>query len=138
MNASKSIKVLAAAVILTATALLAQTPPAAPAQTASSPRPIGLLDILAWKSAGGAAISPDGQWVAYRVSPQEGDGEVVIRQTRGTKEYKFPSGEGRMGSVAISEDGKFCAFAVFPSASQICRCRFPHKRGFGREDPGGS
>jgi len=119
MSVSRSIKVFAAAFVLLAATVLAQAPAPAAAQTAApSPRPIGLLDILSWKSTGATAVSPDGQWVAYRVSPQEGDGEVIVRQTRGTKEYKFPAGEGRMGSVAISEDAKFCAFTVYPTAKE--------------------
>jgi hypothetical protein len=56
-------------------------------------RPIELADILAWKGINVAEISPDGRWFAARVSPLEGDSEVVIRETRGAKEYRIPVGE---------------------------------------------
>lgn len=88
------------------------------AATPSKPRPIGYLDIMAWKSTSSTAISPDGQWFGYRLSPAEGDGEVIIRQVRGTKEYKFPAGESRMGQIAFSDDGKFAAFMTYPTAKE--------------------
>lgn len=83
-----------------------------------APRPIELLEIMAWKSISSTALSTDGQWFAYRLSPTEGDGEVIIRQTKGTKEYKFPAGESRFGLVSFSEDAKYCAFLVYPNAKE--------------------
>ena len=88
------------------------------AQAPSTPRPIGYLDILAWKSITSNAISPDGQWFGYRLSPVEGDGEVIFRQARGTKEHRFPAGESRMGQIAFSDDGKFAAFMTYPTAKE--------------------
>ena len=89
-----------------------------PAAAPSTPRPIGYLDILAWKSISSNAVSTDGQWFGYRLSPIEGDGEVIIRQTRGAKEYKFPAGESRMGQIAFSDDAKFAAFMTYPTAKE--------------------
>ena len=42
-------------------------------------RPIQLNDILAWKRIQSQAVSNDGAWFAYRISPAEGNSEVVIR-----------------------------------------------------------
>lgn len=95
-----------------------QTPPKDERASPKAPRPIDVLDILAWKGISGTALSTDGQWFAYRLSPMEGDGEVIIRQTKGAKEYKFPAGEGRFGPVSFSEDAKYCAFTVFPTAKE--------------------
>jgi len=83
-----------------------------------TPRPIGLQDILAWKSITTMALSPDGRWFGYRLSPLEGDGEVVVRQTRGAKEYKFPAGESRSSEISFSEDSKSCAFMIHPTAKE--------------------
>src|SRR5215470_16957818 len=55
-------------------------------------RPIGMADIEAWRSITGSALSPDGQWFAYRTGPQNGDDEMIVRQTKGDKEYRFPAG----------------------------------------------
>ncbi len=93
----------------------------------SAPRPIELLDILAWKSISSTALSTDGQWFAYRLSPIEGDGEVIIRQTKGPKVYRFPAGETRFGPISFSEDAKYCAFAVYPTAKEAKALRKERK-----------
>lgn len=119
----KSIRVVPA-MILACLLMVSFSPAQNPAQekaaapAASTPRPIGYLDILAWKSISSTAISTDGQWFGYRLSPAEGDGEVVIRQTKGTKEYKFPAGESRMSQIAFSDDAKFAAFMAYPTAKE--------------------
>src|SRR6516164_5239085 len=41
--------------------------------TVKKRRPIVLADILAWKGIHGTALSPDGQWFAYRIGPAEGN-----------------------------------------------------------------
>ena len=96
----------------------------APAKT---PRPIELRDIFTWRSVSSTAISADGQWFAYRVAPIDGDSEVVFKQTKGAKEYKFPGGDGRTGMVAISEDAKFGAFIVTPETKEARRLRKERK-----------
>ena len=97
-------------------------------------RPIQLADILAWKRIQAPSISNDGTWFAYRVSPAEGNSEVVIRNLKDGKDQPFPIGElprleapaggppiqmtaaGR--DLAISDDGKWVAFLAYPSAKE--------------------
>lgn len=80
-----------------------------------------ISDILAWKSIRSAVISNNGQWFAYRLAPYEGDSEVVIRQTKGEKEFRFPAGEvpmyGSAGKVAFSEDSNWIAFTMLPTVN---------------------
>jgi hypothetical protein len=52
-------------------------------------------DIRTWKSIRSPVLSNDGKWIAYRVAPAEGDGEVIIKELTGEKEYTFPVGESR-------------------------------------------
>ena len=98
------------------------------------PRPIDMDDIPKWRSARGGELSNDGQWFACRFGPAEGDGEVIVRQTRGDREYKFPvggpqggggpggsGGFGFGGSVTFSHDSKWCAFIASPSAPPKAR-----------------
>src|SRR5262245_28987927 len=100
---------------------------------AAEQRPIALDDILAWKGINATALSEDGAWFGYRLTPLEGDGEVIIRQTKGAKEYKFSIGEqptpagGGGGpqenanqppagaAIAFSSDARFAAFTIYPS-----------------------
>src|SRR6187551_3132262 len=127
---------LAAAILVLA--LVPLFGPAASMQQAVK-RPVEIEDVIAWKAMGTATISADGQWFGYRLSPQEGDAEVVLKRTRGdNKELKFPAGEqpqaeggGRGGaagagvSLAFSEDGKWAAFTTYPTraAAQRLRCQ---------------
>src|SRR5580692_7412541 len=103
-----------------------------PADTAQ--KPIQLNDILAWKRIVAPAISADGNWFAYRVSPAEGDSEVVIRNLKDGKEQHFPIGEipridpppnpppppvvPGVRDLAISDDGKWAAFLAYPTAKE--------------------
>lgn len=103
----------------------------APADTAQ--KPIQLNDILGWKRIASPSVSADGNWFAYRVSPAEGNSEVVIRNLKDGKEQRFsigevprvdpPAGGGRGGTppardLAISDDGKWAAFLAYPSVKE--------------------
>ncbi len=113
-------------------ALVSQT---AGAQTAAgSPRAITPADISAWKSLRGASLSHDGAWFAYVVAPNEGDADVVIRETRsGGKVLRFPIGEapaaaggpggGGNAALQLSGDGRWAAMLVYPKAADQKRLR---------------
>ncbi len=45
-----------------------------------------------WRSTTGTAMSQDGKWVAYSLTPQVGDGDFVVRSTTGGTEYRVPRG----------------------------------------------
>ena len=99
---------------------------------AAAPRPLALQDILVWKSIGAAELSPDGTWFMYRLSPLEGESEVVLRQVAGTKEYRFPIGEApRYGSASrtgFSADSKWAAFLAYPGSKEMKALRKDKKR----------
>lgn len=59
---------------------------------AQGPRPLTLADFDGWKSISGTAVSPDGRWVAYTLTPQVGNGEAVFRATTGSTEHRHPRG----------------------------------------------
>jgi dipeptidyl aminopeptidase/acylaminoacyl peptidase len=110
-----------------------------PAQTAApqpgpppAPRPIALQDILAWKSIGWSELSPDGNWLIYKLGPLEGESEVILRQTKGPKEYKFPIGEapryGGAARTAFSADSKWAAFLSYPASKEMKALRKEKKR----------
>src|SRR5580692_7435612 len=97
-------------------------------------RAIGLDDIMAWKATSVPTLSEDGTWFAYRLTPNEGNGDAVIRQTKGDKQYTFPIGEepeapaaaagaGQRGqnggaggpALAFSSDAKYAALLAYPT-----------------------
>lgn len=96
-------------------------------------KPLQLSDILAWKGIRNAAVSHDGKWLAYRLSPNEGDGEVVLRAVQGDKELRFPAGEaprgfGAASDVSFSDDARWLAFTTYATvkeAKQLQKQRKP-------------
>ena len=100
------------------------------ADSPAAPKPLGLPDILAWKHIQGEHVSDDGTWFAYRLAPNDGDSEVVLRNLKDGKELRFPAGElptVQPGSgspvpapapLAISGDSKWAAFLVYPTVKE--------------------
>jgi len=83
------------------------------AEADGQPQPIGLQDILSWKRIVGPTLSKDGAWFAHRLSPGEGNSELVVKSTAGDTEHRFPVGE-RGGAVVFSHDSRWLAFAITP------------------------
>jgi len=132
MKSSKALFLVLAGLILASfPATAAQDTPAA--QTApAAPRPIGLQDILAWKAIGAAELSPEGSWFLYRLTPLAGESEMVLRQTKGDKEHRFPIGEApRFGGslrTGFSSDAKWAAFLSYPGSKEMAALRKERKR----------
>ena len=96
-------------------------------------------DVIAWKAIGATVLSNDGQWFGYRLAPQEGDGEVVVKRARGdNKELRFPIGEqpqagdggggrggagGATSTLAFSDDAKWVAFTTYPTRQAALRLK---------------
>ena len=101
----------------------------APAQAAanSAPRAIALEDIAPWKALGAAAVSNDGQWLAYRVSPLQGDSDVVIRSLAGDKEYRVAVGDGPGAAPAFSDDATYAAVIVAPTKTAAAAAKKSRK-----------
>jgi dipeptidyl aminopeptidase/acylaminoacyl peptidase len=97
------------------------------AQTAK--RPLNHKDYDGWRIIASQHLSPDGKFLAYALSPEEGDGEVVIRNLVTGQDSHFPAGarpqpapatdegpppEARATTIVFSADSKFAVFSVFP------------------------
>ncbi len=71
-----------------------------PATLDAQKRALTQADWDRWRSISGAALTNDGKWAAYSVAPLVGDGELVIRSSSGTTEYRVPRGYlGRPNNV---------------------------------------
>jgi dipeptidyl aminopeptidase/acylaminoacyl peptidase len=95
-----------------------------------------------WRSISGAAISNDGRWVVYTLVPQVGDGDLVVRSTQSTTEYRIPRGfVGRPQMVAgardtvnvtapaqLTSDSKFALALTYAPMSEFERARRERRR----------
>lgn len=85
-------------------------------------RPLTVDDVLAFKSIGAVAVSPDGQWVAYHFGPQQGDSEVVVRSTSSDKEIRIPIGQGA-GPFSFSDDSAWVGITTSPTKREADAAR---------------
>ena len=133
-------------------ALLTATPAArqqadnpSPAPPAAKTVPDGkkvltLADYGPWKRITSTAISDDGKWVTYTLTPNDGDETLNVKQLDGDKLYTIPIGSpaagggrgagagggGRGGvgqSVQFSDDGRWIGYYVNPPARAAGRGR---------------
>ncbi|MDB4873691.1 MAG: peptidase family protein [Gemmatimonadetes bacterium] len=65
---------------------------AAPVAAQAQKKALTQADWDKWKSINAPALSNDGKWAVYTLIPQVGDGELVIRSTTGSTEYRVPRG----------------------------------------------
>jgi dipeptidyl aminopeptidase/acylaminoacyl peptidase len=111
-----------------------------PLRAEDAQRPMQLSDILAWKRIQTSVVSNDGGWFAYKLSPNDGNAEVVIRNLKDGKETRFaigelprpvgfgpPAGPPPPPDLAISDDSKWAAFLQYPSAKEAKALRKQHK-----------
>lgn len=113
--------ILQAAAWLLAGSLLGG-PLAAQAPKTPAPRPIGWKDVSNWRGLppfGGVQLSADGRWLSYALlSATDGDGELIIRSTRDTVQYKNGIGATGFPQLLFSENGRWAAFKVFPNKKE--------------------
>ncbi len=76
-------------------------------------KPLTLAEVETWRSVRGVGLSPDGKWFAHRVGPNEGDGDLILRNTADGKETKFAGGSA-FGTMQFSLDSKWFAFTHTP------------------------
>jgi hypothetical protein len=98
-------------VLLVVCALVAFASTFAPlgAQTPTK-RPLSYDAFDYWRSIQGTRLSDDGQWLAYALTSQGEDGELVVRNVQGGQELKHPRGT----NPQFTPDGKFVLFTIVP------------------------
>ncbi len=134
----RRVAVVALTVLLFSSLLLAQ-----------AKRPITHRDYASWRNIQNQRLSPDGRFVAYALFPQEGDGEVVVRnlatgtefrETAGAKPAPLPynplmevTGEldrpqERGITIAYTPDSKMVVFSTFPAKAEIDKAKREKKK----------
>ena len=86
---------------------------------AAAKKPITHDVYDSWKSIQGTKISADGTWIAYALTPQEGDGELVLRNLKTNAEIRAPRGRDPL----ITSDNAFVVFAIAPLKKDVDQAR---------------
>jgi dipeptidyl aminopeptidase/acylaminoacyl peptidase len=115
------------------------------AQTAK--RPLHHRDYDGWNSIQSQALSRDGKFLAYALFPEDGDGQLVVRNIATGKEVRenagspppaqdnsdVEAGAGQQGAVrtiriAFTHDNRFVVASSFPPKAETDKARKERKR----------
>ncbi|HEY2015823.1 MAG TPA: hypothetical protein VGH38_20110, partial [Bryobacteraceae bacterium] len=116
------------------------------AQTAAK-RPLNHLDYDSWNAIQSQALSRDGKFLAYSLVPEEGDGQLVVRNLSTGKELREscgsappaaennseePTGEGpppvRSIRISFTHDNAFLVASTFPPKAETDKAKKERKR----------
>lgn len=123
------------------------------AQQPSTKRPLAHSDYDSWRAIQGQSLSRDGKFVAYALVPQDGDGEVVVRNLATGAEWRHPRGAAPVnppqrspeaepgpapgpgfgqgpfaGRPFFTADSRFAVFQILPTKSETEKARKEKKR----------
>ena len=84
------------------------------AAPAAGKRPISYDMFDAWWSVQGTTLSRDGQWLAYALTSQGLDGQLIVRNLQTGQEFKHPRGT----NPSFTPDGKFVLFSIVPTKAE--------------------
>lgn len=114
-----------------------------------APRALAPEDFDAWRSFFTPTLSRDGRWLAYSAMPQDGDGEIVVRNLTTGQERREPVGmlipppltntdesapnpeappQPRNIRLAFTSDGRFLVSSTHPTKAEITQARKDKKK----------
>ena len=120
-----------------------------PQQNATAKRPITHQDYDSWRSIQAPQISRDGKFVAYAFQPQDGDGEVVVRNVASGVEWRAPRGYrppvpppddpganlaefqanlARLVRPVFTADSKYVVFSIEPLKADVNKAKKEKKK----------
>src|SRR5215203_4116249 len=118
-------------------------------QTAPAKRALTHQDYDSWRSIAASQISRDGKFVAYAFVPQDGDGEIVVRNIAtgvdwkaargyrppvpppddpGTNLAEFQAEQARLLRPVFTADSRFLVFTVEPTKAEVTKAKKEKKK----------
>src|SRR4029453_9688437 len=118
-------------------------------QSASAKRPMTHQDYDSWRSIQAPQISRDGKFVAYPFQPQDGDGEVVVRNVSSGVEWRaargyrppipppddpganiaeFQANQARLVRPLFTADSKYLIFSIEPLKADVNKAKKDKKK----------
>ena len=135
--------------LLCTVSLLATMAFAQQAAPAAAKRPITHQDYDSWRSISAQQISRDGKYVAYAYVPQDGDGEIVVRNIAtgvdwraprgyrppvpppddpGTNVAEFQAEQARLLRPVFTADSRFLVFTTEPTKAEVHKAKKEKKK----------
>ena len=90
-----------------------------PQQAARAKKPLSYDTYDYWRNVQGTELSRDGDWLAYAVTSEAEDGELVVVNLKTKQQFKHPRGS----SPSFTPDGKFVVFTVDPLKAEVEKAR---------------
>ena len=112
-------------------------------------RPLTHTDYDSWRSIQAPQISRDGKFVAYAYMPQDGDGEIIVRNIAAGTDWRAPRGyrppvpppddpganigeileaQGRLLRPVFTADSRFVVFGTEPTKAEITKAKKDKKK----------
>jgi dipeptidyl aminopeptidase/acylaminoacyl peptidase len=100
---------------------------------APAKRPLTYDAVESWRSIGGTRLSNDGAWLAYALTSEGEDGELIVRNVRSGQEYKHARGT----APQFTADGKFVVFTIAQTKADEEKERQQNRARGGQQGEGG-
>ena len=118
-------------------------------QPATAKRPLTHQDYDSWRSITASQISRDGKFVAYAYVPQDGDGEIVVRNLATGVDWRAPRGyrppvpppddpsvnfgefqaeQARLLRPVFTADSRFVIFPIEPTKAEVTKAKKEKKK----------
>src|ERR1044072_7448161 len=118
-------------------------------QAPAAKRPLTHQDYDSWRSILAQQISRDGKFVAYAYVPQDGDGEIVVRNVAtgvdwraprgyrpplpppddpGTNIAEFQAEQARLLRPVFTADSRFVVFTTEPTKAEVTKAKKEKKK----------
>ena len=107
-------------------------------------RPLNHKDYDGWRSIHNPVLSRDGKYLAYGLFPQDGDGQVVVREIATGKEFRqdagaVPAAPPRMADdpeeppqrglrLSFTSDGRYLAAGTYPAKAETEKAKKEKKK----------
>jgi dipeptidyl aminopeptidase/acylaminoacyl peptidase len=115
-----------------------------PLASAQTKRPLTHQDYDGWRNIQNQALSNDGKFLAYGLFPEEGDGEVVVRNLQSGVEWRQPAGARPAPglpdpesdqpppvpqiTMSFTADSHYLVFSAFPPKADTDKAKRDKKR----------